>query len=102
MGNASDQLRDQASNIANEQIERAKSATDRGLNEAEALSESGDTATSEVPVETSLVPDAEHTSSPSKSNEYCRRATAKLRVPALTTGLLFLGSLPKEVRRPEK
>jgi Protein of unknown function (DUF3618) len=63
MGKTSDQVKDQASHIANEQIERAKSATDRGLNEAEALSESGDTATSEVPGETSLVPDAEHSSS---------------------------------------
>lgn len=63
MGKTSDQVKDQASNIAKGQIERAKSAADRGLNEAEALLKSGKTATSDVPVETSLVPEAEHSSS---------------------------------------
>jgi hypothetical protein len=63
MGKTSDQVKDQAGNIAKGQIERAKSAADQGLNEAEALLKSGKTATSDVPVETSLVPEAEHGSS---------------------------------------
>jgi hypothetical protein len=63
MGKTSDQVKDQADNIAKGQIERAKSAADQGLNEAEALLKSGKTATSDVPVETSLVPEAEHGSS---------------------------------------
>jgi Protein of unknown function (DUF3618) len=59
MGKTSDHVKDRASNIANEQIERTKSVADRGLNEAEAQLKSGDTV---VPAETSLVPDAEHSS----------------------------------------
>jgi ElaB/YqjD/DUF883 family membrane-anchored ribosome-binding protein len=57
MGKTSDQIKDQAGNIASDQIEAAKSAAIGGLDEAEARL--NHTGTSDVPAESSLVPDAD-------------------------------------------
>jgi Protein of unknown function (DUF3618) len=59
MGKTSDQIKDQAGNIASDQIEAAKSAAISGLDEAEARLNPDDTGTSDVPAESSLVPDAD-------------------------------------------
>ena len=61
MGASSDQLKDQARDVAEDQIERAKSATASALDETEAEFQFQDPgATRGVPAETSLVPDNEH------------------------------------------
>jgi ElaB/YqjD/DUF883 family membrane-anchored ribosome-binding protein len=63
MGQSSDQLKDQARDLAADQIARAKSATASALTETEAEAEfrfQDPGATGGVPAETSLVPDAEH------------------------------------------
>jgi hypothetical protein len=59
MGETSDQIKDQAGIIASDQIEAAKSAAISGLDEAEARLNPDDTGTSDVPAESSLVPDAD-------------------------------------------
>ncbi|MGC2080523.1 MAG: hypothetical protein WA728_31825, partial [Xanthobacteraceae bacterium] len=63
MGETSDHVKDQATNVAKDEIKTAKSAADSALNEAEAQLKAGGTITPDVPAETSLVPDAEHSSS---------------------------------------
>jgi len=70
MGESSDQLKDQARGVAEDQIERAKSATASALTEAEAefqFDDAGDR--SGAPAETSLVPDAEHGAAQRSSSE---------------------------------
>jgi ElaB/YqjD/DUF883 family membrane-anchored ribosome-binding protein len=60
MGESSDQLKDKARGVAEDQTERAKSATASALTETEAEFQFQDPgATAGVPAETSLVPDAE-------------------------------------------
>jgi len=60
MGESSDQLKDQARDVAEDQIQRAKSATANAVNEVEAEFPFQDPdADHGVPAETSLVPDAE-------------------------------------------
>jgi ElaB/YqjD/DUF883 family membrane-anchored ribosome-binding protein len=61
MGESSDQLKDHARDVAEDQIERAKSATASALNEAEAEFQFSEAAPDRGALEkTSLVPDAEH------------------------------------------
>jgi ElaB/YqjD/DUF883 family membrane-anchored ribosome-binding protein len=63
MGESSDQLKDQAREVAEDQIERAKSATASALTETETEAEfqfQDPGGGRGVPAETSLVPDAEH------------------------------------------
>jgi len=60
MGESSDQLKDQARDVAEDQIQRAKSATANAVNEVEAEFPFQDPGADRgVPAETSLVPDAE-------------------------------------------
>lgn len=61
MGKTSDQLKDEAREVAEDQIERTKSAAKSGLKQAEAqFNFEGTGGKSDVPAETSLVPEAEH------------------------------------------
>jgi ElaB/YqjD/DUF883 family membrane-anchored ribosome-binding protein len=74
MGESSDQLKDQACDVAEDQIERAKSATASALNEAEAEFPFRDPGAGRgVPTETSLVPDAEHGAEQRGSSEAAER-----------------------------
>lgn len=70
MGESRDQLKDRARDVAEDQIERAKSATASALNEAEAEFQFPDAAADRgAPEKTSLVPDAEHGSEQRGSSE---------------------------------
>ncbi|MGN6749837.1 MAG: DUF3618 domain-containing protein [Xanthobacteraceae bacterium] len=70
MGESSDQLKDQARDIAEDQIQQAKSATASALNEAEAEFQFADAGAGRgVPAETSLVPNAEHSAEQRGSSE---------------------------------
>lgn len=61
MGETSDRLKDQAREVAKDQIERTKSAAKSGLKQAEAeFNFEGTGGNSDVAAETSLVPEAEH------------------------------------------
>jgi ElaB/YqjD/DUF883 family membrane-anchored ribosome-binding protein len=61
MGETSDRLKDQAREVAEDQIERTKSAAKSGFKQAEAeFNVEGPGGNSNVPAETSLVPEAEH------------------------------------------
>jgi ElaB/YqjD/DUF883 family membrane-anchored ribosome-binding protein len=74
MGESSDQLKDQARGVAEDQIERAKSAAASAMTEAEAEFPFQDPGAGRgVPAETSLVPDAERGAEESGSNEAAER-----------------------------
>jgi ElaB/YqjD/DUF883 family membrane-anchored ribosome-binding protein len=59
MGETSDQVKDQAREVAEDQYDKAKEAIERGVSQSAAQAqESGEQVS--VPAETSLVPEAEH------------------------------------------
>jgi ElaB/YqjD/DUF883 family membrane-anchored ribosome-binding protein len=62
MGETSDQVKDQARQVAEDQYDKAKEAMERGLDQTTAQVQEPGEPTS-VPAETSLVPEAEHSAS---------------------------------------